>query len=384
MSDIEVPKRLRDITPEWLTTALTSSGDVPPRARVVSFEPRTIGVGIGFVGRCLLLELSWEPAGAGPRSVVAKMPSAFAPSRQIADEGNLYRTEAGFYRELVGRMPATSPRCYWSGYDAASGDFLLLLEDLSRLRGGEHQDGCSERDARAAIVALAGIHAAWWESDELRRMDWLPTTDKVMDSMIYSRIDAAWPSFVGQFSGRLEPSELAALDRLRLAVPHLRRLSLEVPDTLAHGDYRLENFFFDDQPEGPRIVVLDWQLASRGAGSRDVGYFLGWNLTPEQRAERERSLIRLYHDELQAHGVSGYGFERCWSDYLIGLMMTSLFVVGQADRLEETSAAAALIQGPAAEVAMSAMRRNEELQLFMLRRSVRAVIETGACDLLTA
>ena len=47
----------------------------------------------------------------------------------------------------------------------------------------------------------------------------------------------------------------------------------------------------------------------------DVSYFIGGGLSVEDRRAHEAGLVRLYHDELLAHGVTGLSWEICWEEY---------------------------------------------------------------------
>jgi hypothetical protein len=63
------------------------------------------------------------------------------------------------------------------------------------------------------------------------------------------------------------------------------------------------------------VLVVDWQSLVLGSPLSDVAYFLGASLLPELRRPAERDLVRAYYDALQDHGVRGYAWEQCWTDY---------------------------------------------------------------------
>jgi len=331
------------------------------------------------------LSLEYEPAGAGPATVVAKMPAGFEPSRRIAVESGLYRTETSFYRELAPRTPPSAPTCYWAGFDAASGGFILLLEDLGGLKPGNHDMGCSEAEALAAATTLGRVHARWWGSRELAAAPWLGSLDQVMEAMVYVKLEGSWPLFLRWVSGRLEGADIDVLTRVRANLPFLRQWSREAPPTLGHGDYRLENFFFEDSGAGGRrVVVLDWQLANFGPGARDLAYFAGWNLLPEQRRRWETSLLTAYHRELEAGGVPDYGIDRCGYDYRLGLLTSLMFTTASSESRAEVVALAESVPGPAGDELRMAVKRNDDLMMTMLVRSLASVRDSRACDLLPA
>jgi len=88
-----------------------------------------------------------------------------------------------------------------------------------------------------------------------------------------------------------------------------------VKPAIVHGDYRLDNLLFDPAPGGVPITVVDWQTVAHGPALQDVAYFIGAGLLTDERRDVEEELVRGYHDGLIAHGVSAYGWDRCWRDY---------------------------------------------------------------------
>jgi aminoglycoside phosphotransferase (APT) family kinase protein len=103
------------------------------------------------------------------------------------------------------------------------------------------------------------------------------------------------------------------------------------PWTVSHQDYRLDNMMFDARGGALPLAVLDWQTFVPGPGALDVSYFNGAGLLPDDRRHHEESLARLYHEALQAQGVSDYSWAQCWHDYRLhaahGLNMS---IVGTA------------------------------------------------------
>jgi thiamine kinase-like enzyme len=87
-------------------------------------------------------------------------------------------------------------------------------------------------------------------------------------------------------------------------VPEWIATHYDDPITLVHGDFRLDNLFFDDRPDGDGSVsVIDWQLGMRAPGQTDLVYFCANNLTVEMRREHEDALIERYVSGLHAGGV---------------------------------------------------------------------------------
>ncbi|MCB0157335.1 MAG: hypothetical protein KDD83_04335 [Caldilineaceae bacterium] len=73
----------------------------------------------------------------------------------------LYEREIRFYQELADQVAFRTPDCCYSAWDAETGEFVLLLEDLAPARNGERAVGCSLLEAEPAIREIAKFHAAW-------------------------------------------------------------------------------------------------------------------------------------------------------------------------------------------------------------------------------
>jgi thiamine kinase-like enzyme len=82
------------------------------------------------------------------------------------------------------------------------------------------------------------------------------------------------------------------------------------PVTLAHGDFRLDNLFFQNED----LKVIDWQICIKTVGGYDVGYFLSQSLTIEDRRNHERDLLDKYRKTLSEIGLD-YPQDRLMEDY---------------------------------------------------------------------
>src|SRR5947208_732353 len=99
MTALALPKSVDDITPEWLTAALHSSGAATGTATAVDATP--VGVGVGLVGELHRLTPTWSD-GDGPASIIAKLPSS-PSARFVAEMLSMYRRESRFYEQLSAR-----------------------------------------------------------------------------------------------------------------------------------------------------------------------------------------------------------------------------------------------------------------------------------------
>lgn len=300
---LAIPSGAGAISPAWLTARLGEPG------RVTAAVAARIGVEQGFTGgRLYRLALTWDPAGAGPPSVVVKLSPAGAAMRRLMRHANA--AEVRFYRDIAPRAALPVPRCPHAA--EVGGRSVVVMEDLAAHRRLDLRAGCGPRDAEAVVAALARVHAAWWNRPEL--------ADAGGADLLHA-IDFAgcWPRYPARLAQLLPDVALpgwfvALAERMaRQRGAMAAHLLDSGPMTLLHRDCHVENVLF---ALGGQAVLLDWQFMGRGRGAFDLGYFLISSLPPDQRQATERDLVARYHAGLVRGGVTGYSLGACWQDYL--------------------------------------------------------------------
>ncbi|MGH2611164.1 MAG: phosphotransferase, partial [Tepidiformaceae bacterium] len=214
--------------------------------------------------------------------------------------------------------------------------FALLLEDLAPMRVGDQVESCTIEQARLALRELARHQARWWEAPDLAGFGWLPSVDCEANRGLAPMYAGALPLFLEHTAGRLsEPVRETARRLEHLILPALTDYT-ERPATVLHGDYRLDNLFFDDAAES--LAVVDWQIMSRGPAVFDAAYFLGGSLEPGVRRAAEQDLLREYHESLLSGGVVDYDFDTMWEDYRRSMcFLLYIPVVGVGEVLDLTN-----------------------------------------------
>lgn len=369
MARDEFPGTLEEITPEWLSTVLAERG-LLHGARVVGIETEVLGEGQGFIGDVirLVLELDRDEPDA-LRSVIVKLPTTTsAKNRAFAQMGGIYEREIRFYQELSQRVGARTPRHYYSALDetpgAESGEavtrwidqhvapwlvriligfviwltrfnsrrYLLLLEDVAPAEVGDQVAGCTLEDARLALRTLAGIHATFWNAKELESRWWISGVDVAVRSTqnYYVR---ALPAFLEKQAGSLSEETTQHLEWLREHGETLMRQIAGPPFSLIHGDYRLDNLFFDR--ERGEIIVADWQSPLHGLPAMDVAYFVSGALATSVSDADVEALLDVYHAELVARGVGDYARGALERDYkLCMLLMLQRMVLIESELID--------------------------------------------------
>jgi hypothetical protein len=323
-----------DLSAERITAALRGGGSLAPDAAVVDVGASAVGT--GQMASCVRLELRYDGATDAPSRVVAKIPATDAQSRQAGSSG-AYETEVRFYEELAGRVSIRTPRCYYAEVGPAPGEFLLLLVDLAPAEQGDQLAGCTPAQAELAVVEAAGLHAPTWGRRELRdKHAWLVRAFVGTGAAGMGGVMASlYPMFCERYDGRIEPDVAALGERL---IPKLEDYYANTgPESVIHGDYRLDNLLFGTAEGGPPIAVVDWQTHLWGDPLSDVSYFIGAGLLADDRRAHERALVESYRSALAAAGVD-ISAEECWTRYRLHaiagwhMAVFASMVVVQTDR----------------------------------------------------
>lgn len=331
-----LPTSLSDLTPEWLTEVLRVSASLAG-ARVTSVQSVPVGSGNGLMSQVARLSLSYNVrVPEAPSALILKLPPEDAGSRGVGVELGFFEREARFYQDLGQRTAIRAPRCYFSHYDPANGAFVTLLEDLSGARLGDIDRGCSADDGIRAMRALSGLHASWWNNEELAGLPWLPMSRDWLDVML-GMINEAWSAFVERFGDDLDDRQLRVLASVHGLLTGSPETLSGGPPTLLHGDFKLDNMFFDERGD---VTTFDWGLAMTGPAAYDVAFFIGLDLDPSERRLHEIELISAYFAGLSAGGVGDYGYDKCVADYrtqLVSLLPQLICAGGQAVFADEAA-----------------------------------------------
>ncbi|HEY7069073.1 MAG TPA: aminoglycoside phosphotransferase family protein [Acidimicrobiales bacterium] len=315
MSVVDDPAGL---TAAWLSDVL----DAPVAS--VSVAP----LGTGQMAACHRLEVTYRGDGsAHPSRLVAKLPSPDPTVRTSV--ATAYRTEVTFYRDLAPRLPVPTPRCWFADASEDGTAFTLLLDDMAPATPGDQFAGCAPEAARAAAVAVAGLHAGSWCDPALAALDWLIPPMSAVAEPLQPMLADLTETFIAKRD--LTPTTAEVFRHFAAGFAEWATTPAE-PWSLIHNDYRLDNLLFAPADASlPPVTAVDWQSLSTGLPLRDLAFLLGTGLDPESRRAHERAIVSAYHATLLSLGVTGYDAERCWEDYRHGLFQGPLIcVLGEA------------------------------------------------------
>jgi hypothetical protein len=320
-----IPSTFDDITAEWFTGALRERGRLSS-GRATAVSVTRFGEGVGLMGQTARLTVQFSDDVRGlPTSYVVKLSATAEANRAMGVHYRIYEKEVRFYRELAPQVPVTTAEAFIAEFDPASHDFVLVLADLAPLRVGSELEAPSDDEVRLAVREMAKLHAHFWN----RRQDlpWVPMLNESPWDSHQQFWEQGWPAFLASRSEVPEALRRCG-DLMVTKVLPLQNWMCRTPTTIIHMDFRLSNTFFGESDGQPAFALVDWQPFSWARGPYDLGYFMSQSISIEQRRALEEEVLRLYVDELEAHGVTGYALADARADYVGGIAYCLLYAMG--------------------------------------------------------
>lgn len=236
-----------------------------------------------------------------------------------------------------------------------SSDFVLVMEEMDASGAVDQRDGATWDQALQSVRAMATFHAGWHEHDDLDELSqtFLPIDTELYKQTLPGLFDGGWPG-AQHHAGDLLNDELVEFGNSWSARVVKWMDHMSTPRTLCHGDWRLDNVFYDD--EGPK--VLDFQITGVGNGVFDLGYFVSQSIAPEVRSGRESELVECYIDTLAGHGIDR-SFEEVFFDFKVAIAQCFVYGVALFPSYDEVP------------------ERSQELMRVLLGRSARAIEDLG-------
>ena len=279
----------------------------------------------------------------------------------------MYKREYACFRQLAPHLQVGLPRLLYGDFEDSSHRFVLVLEDLGGMERMDQIAGAGAARARRAIRGAAELHGQFWN-----RLDRPPLShffasvgrpQAWLSQLIYLICLAPCLKRFGRlFAGRMRNLAEAFGPRV---IDHMHRLE-SGPQTLTHGDFRLDNMFFGEGDAGD-FTVIDWQATGLvGDGLYDVAYSMTSSVSTEVRRGIEREALKEYHDVLCETGVRDFTFEQCWRHYrrnMLGMLVPSVCAGGGLDMGNE---------------------RIRRLGETMLRRTLAAIEDLDAAEFMPA
>jgi len=354
-----LPTSTASVTAEWLTTTLRSSGAITAATSVATVEAQNMGAGIGFMGEVGRLAATYS-GGDGPALIICKIPTQDPMIRGMLGPARVFEREARFYLEIAPQLSVV-PQAYSVSAEYDTDNYVLLLQDLGHLRVGDQSVGVNAKDAMNALKTVARLHAEFWESPRLDAFEWMPPINGEGMKIGATIYEQSLPGFLQVFSHAVDADMVPLMEQFGSNVHQLLDRFAAMPNTIVHFDYRLDNLFFGD---GDDVFMIDFQTSSKGGGAYDVAYLMSQSLPIDVRKEHEGALLKGYHDELVAHGVTTYPFAQFLKDYRVGVLYSWIIPVFAVGTLDSSSERAMALWTEVIKRAQSAMRDHHVTDLL--------------------
>lgn len=288
-----------DLTPEWLTELLRSSGDLDASTSVASTEVSPFGSDESMMSALHRVVMTFDGPTDAPTSLIVKLTSENEGARFIAAMFQLYGREIRFYNDLLQRVSINTARCLLAEMYPDDQGFILVLEQLEDCRQVDQIDGMNFDDAVTTVEALADLHAPFWRADLSKFADTiLPFDSDLVKQGLPMKTAADWEKVRNVEASRLLPEVVAIFDHIAEVVP-LAIDDVMGTNTIVHADCRADNLLF--KPDGS-VVMLDFQLMGIGNGMFDVAYLASQSLDSAAQ-DRVGELIDAYVARVQSHGI---------------------------------------------------------------------------------
>ena len=360
-----IPASSKEITSDWLNDVLHASGFLED-INIESIKHEPWGVGVGFVSDMARITLRYDrDAPRLPKTMIAKLPTPFESAHEIAMLFNIYEREIRFYSEVARQSPIRTPGLIYWDLDSELKRYILILEDCSRYTQIDQIKGLDYEQTKQVALTMADFHARWWESEELHSFPWIPGNKGPEAMALIDTYRGCWDFSIQseEFVAALPEGGREAGLKIYEHLPWLIESQQDNHLTIAHFDCRVDNMFFDFENKEDPVIVFDWQTINIARGVIDLSYLLGGSVTIDLRREIEEAIVKLYHQRLLEKGVSGYSYDECWNDYLMGTLIYAYIPVLGFARLDISN------------------ERAKELGLALIERHFTTIVDNDATSI---
>jgi len=293
-----VPTSPDDLTVAWLGDALRHHG-----AEVVAVDVAEVHE---VTNTHVRVHATYAGAAAVPEDLFVKMPPLDPARREAIAQTDMGRRESSFYADLAPSVRLRVPACYATTFDPASGDFVIVLEDIvaGACTISDGTVGVAPDSAAVALEELAHLHARF-DDPAMRDAD-VPWVPRARHASKYGERLLALA--LADHRERLQ-DDFAELARLYLdRGDELQALWHSGPNTVIHGDPHLGNLFDDHGRTG----FLDWGIINVSSPMRDVSYFITMAMDIDDRRAHEEQLLRHYLDVHNSIAATPISFDDAW------------------------------------------------------------------------
>ena len=312
------PTTVEAITPEYLTPiAAKMLGD--PNAVVTTFELIADPFEFPRFGEKQFYLIPFHYTSNGKEGqahlILRVMPKMDAVMMLTGDTE--HRELVAFQQGLFDQIPHTFHHPYVHVVLRPDIDqYWAFLEDLRpQVEALGMHEKAPDATVRMILSHLAAFHARFWEQRDIIDQPWLMSLRRPVDYFYRTVVDVLdglkdpaestmyiierWPWLaegIPNMMADLPASTREVIEKIYRDPEPLLQITEKMPMTLLHYDFDNRNLGIEQTENGPRTVVLDWEILGRGISPSDVVRFMVYH-NPDNVEE----LQDFYLDQLEGH-----------------------------------------------------------------------------------
>jgi len=229
--------------------------------------------------------------------------------------------EVFFYRELAEIAGVSSPVAYAAEFDEVTQRKMIVLEHL----GADGEIGSihtylNVSEIERIVIALAGMHSKWWNTDGLSSLTNVRTFEDAIagGAEQFASGHYSGKRFIDKYGEHLDPEirEIYAAPN-----PWNTRLisAFSGNRTLCNYDVAPKNLFLPHDPTVPP-KFFDWSLLTRGSIGIELAVVLAYSLRVEDHGKFEQ-ILETYLKTMRDLGVTALSWNTLWNDFRRGLLI---------------------------------------------------------------
>lgn len=340
--DRGIPQNVHEVSLQFLTQALRSTGKLEAERAIIAIEVREVGdADRGMLSDTAFLGLTFDGESRCPASMVCKMAGLKTDIKILMKLLDMVGSEIGFLRmqtDARNRANIRVPQLYYAYHNQRTQHFIILMEDLRPAKPGKQLNGCQMAEARSVLRLLAQLHGKYWENYD-EALAWTVPPNHPKKRFVDLVIRKTWPKFRSWAvphvdAGRLPSLQVAqtVMEQIMSSGAAWMQEMATPPLSVIHGDCHSENFLWPQEfaARDGEAIAIDFQLSTIGQPLFDVANFLLMSVDSDLLQQQEDDLLLYYHTQLITHISTEFSMTELRKRYTAGMCYTlALEVIGQ-------------------------------------------------------